>query len=66
MPSARAKMTTLKGPPGSCGGIWDMRCIGPSPQSKWRCSVKHPEGGHNYSCAGAVVDGKKGTVRFYD
>jgi hypothetical protein len=66
MPTARAKMKASKNPPDSCGGLWDMRCMGPSTQGKWRCSVKRPEGGHNYACAGAVVDGRKGMVRFYD
>jgi hypothetical protein len=65
MPTAKVKLKGSKGPPGDCGGMWDMRCIGPGTKGDWRCSVRRPEGEHSYACAGAVVNGRKGTVRFY-
>ena len=46
--------------PGDCGML-SMRCIGPSPKGEWKCSVKC---GRGYN-QGAVINEKKGTVRFY-
>ena len=46
--------------PGDCG-MMTARCIGPSPKGDWKCSVKC---GRGYS-QGAVINEKKGTIRFY-
>lgn len=52
--------TARKGPHFDCG-ILDMRCLGPGIKGQWRCTAKCSDG-VKY---GAVINGKKGTVRFY-
>ena len=52
-----------KSVPGKCGGAFNIRCIGPSPKGEYRCSVFKM--GAKRSCAGAVINSKKGTIRFY-
>ena len=46
--------------PGDCGML-SMRCIGPSPKGEWKCQVTC---GTGYK-QGAVINEKKGTIRFY-
>jgi len=53
-----------KKPPGKCGDAFVLRCIGPSPKGEYRCSV-FPMNSKR-SCGGAVINTKKGTIRFYD
>lgn len=52
-----------KSVPKKCGDAFVLRCLGPSPKGEYRCSV-FPMGGKR-NCAGAVINSKKGTVRFY-
>lgn len=53
-----------KTPPKKCGNGFTLRCIGPSPKGEYRCSVFPLVG--KQSCGGAVINVKKGTVRFYE
>ena len=52
-------------PPKKCGDAFVLRCIGPSPKGEYRCSVFRMDN-MNRSCGGAVVNTKKGTLRFYE
>ena len=52
-----------KSPPKKCGDAFVLRCIGPSPKGEYRCSLFRMDG--NRSCGGAVINTKKGTIRFY-
>ena len=45
---------------GDCG-LMSMRCIGPSPKGEWRCNVQC---GRGYKL-GAIINERKGTIRFY-
>ena len=53
-----------KSVPKKCTDAFILRCIGPSPEGVYRCTVLRME--DNKSCAGAVINTKKGSIRFYE
>ncbi|GAH08043.1 unnamed protein product [marine sediment metagenome] len=53
-----------KSPPKKCGDAFVLRCIGPSQKGEYRCSVFPMDS--KKTCGGAVINVKKGTVRFYE
>jgi len=50
--------------PTKCGGAFILRCIGPSPKGEYKCSVFKMDA--KLPCGGAVINTKKGTIRFYE
>lgn len=58
-----AKGKSSKSVPKKCSDAYLMRCIGPSPKDVYRCSVFRMD--NNRVCGGAVINTKKGTIRFY-
>jgi len=61
-----AERKAIKTIPGKCGDAFVLRCIGPSPKGEYRCSVFKGVNRPTRSCAGAVINTKKGTIRFYE
>ena len=57
---AKSKKSRLTTPGPGCG-VMDIRCIGPSSEGVWRCTVKCSAG----STYGAVINTKRGSIRFY-
>jgi len=58
-----------KSPPKRCGDGFIIRCIGPTPKGEYQCSVFPMDvstgGISGDACGGAVINTRKGTVRFY-
>jgi len=52
-----------KSVPKKCTGSYILRCLETGEKGIYQCSVKVME--TNKTCAGALIDTKKGTVRFY-
>jgi len=67
---AKKARKASKSPPKRCSDAFIMRCIGPSPKGEYQCSVfpmSVSTGDIRWeACAGAVINIKKGTVRFYE
>jgi len=59
-----AERRAIKTIPGKCGDAFVLRCIGPSPKGEYSCSVFRMDA--KLSCGGAVINTKKGTIRFYE